>query len=288
MNTPLDDLLGRYNLSSVEDARLALRETAQRIALLGLWRGKFFEHAAFYGGTAFRIIHNSPRFSEDMDFSLLAPVADFSLQRYVGFLETELAAFGFEVKFEPRERYGDSRIDGAFLKMNTRQGLMSLGVPDSVVARNERNRLLKIKVEVDTDPPPGFGTQTSFVSVPQAFAVRSYDLPSMFAGKVHAALARAWQGRVKGRDWFDLVWLVGRGVAVSMQHLRARLVQTGQLRADEVFGPEQARERLRSRIQSLDFTAARQDVEPFIKDTAQLEVWGPELFLDVVGRMQFA
>lgn len=288
MNEPFENLLEGYELTEVEDARNALREVTQRIALLGLWRGKFFEHAAFYGGTALRILHGLPRFSEDMDFSLLITQRDFDLGKYMNYLTAELVAFGFAAHIQLRKRGPRSAAESAFVKVNTRDGLIAIGVPDGTVSRTARERLLKIKFEVDTDPPSGARTVTSYMYTPQAFSVRAYDLPSMFAGKMHAALARAWKTRVKGRDWFDLVWFVGKGVPVSLQHLRARLLQTGTVGASSSFGPDTVRELLRARIASLDFGAARADVVPFIKDASQLELWSPEFFYDLTEQLTFA
>jgi hypothetical protein len=288
MNSPLESLLARYKIVTTEDPLRALRETAQRIALLGLWRGKMFEHAAFYGGTALRLVHGLPRFSEDLDFSLLTPTPEFSLSRYLTHLQRELAAFGFEVTVAQRQRNEESGVEGAFLKMNTRLGFIALGIPDTVVARTHRDSVLKIKFEVDTDPPPGAATRTDYLYAPQPFTIRTYDLPSMFAGKLHAAIARAWGTRVKGRDWFDLIWFVGREIPVNTKHLQARLVQTGHLPSDQQFGAEQARDLLRSRIRSLDFESARSDVSPFVDDKRSLELWGQELFTDVATKILFA
>ena len=288
MKTPIDTLLDGYSLSTPEEAQQALREAVQHIALLGLWRSTFFEHAAFYGGTALRIVHGLPRFSEDMDFSLLAPQPGFSLRRFSKAIDTELSAYGFEPIVEHCARSADATIDSAFVKMNTRQGLLRIGVAESVVSHAHRDGVLKIRYEIDIAPPEGAVTRTDFIYHPQPFSVRSYDLPSMFAGKLHAALARAWQRRVKGRDWFDVIWFVARGTAVNTGHLRARLVQTGHVGADEPFHATRARELLRERIRTLDFTAARRDVQPFIRDSAQLDVWGVDFFMDVAERLVFA
>ena len=70
MNAALQTLIDRYQPVTSQDWENALREIVQELALLGLWRSKFFEHAAFYGGTAVRIFHGLPRFSEDMVRSL--------------------------------------------------------------------------------------------------------------------------------------------------------------------------------------------------------------------------
>ncbi len=289
MKTPLDNLLSRYTLTTTEESLQALREITQEIALLGLWRGKFFEHAAFYGGSALRIVQGLPRYSEDLDFSLLVPNPVFKAQSYFAYVEKELRAFGFDVSILQRPQNKESAIDGAFVKMNTREGFLTLGVPRPLVDRLSREQVLKIKFEIDIDPPGDFRTETKYQYMPQAFSVRLFDLPSQFAGKLHAAIARKWKTRVKGRDWFDLVWFVGKGVAASLPHLKARLVQTGHLARQDFLGASEAREILRGRIQTLDIDAAKRDVGPFLRpqDAAQLDVWSKDFFLDLAGRIQF-
>lgn len=288
MKTPLESLLSRYTLTSIDESWQALREITQEIALLGLWRGKFFEHAAFYGGTALRIAHGLPRFSEDMDFSLLAPNPHFRLQAYFTHLEQELRAFGFEVTIEQKEKSAESPIDSAFVKMNTRSGLLALQIPQSIVGRIAREQLLKIRFEIDTDPPPGAAYETRFLYTPQPYSVRLYDLASLFAGKLHAALARQWKGRVKGRDWFDMIWFVGRQTPASLGHLHARLVQTGHVSAQQLFTEHTAKALLRERVTALDIDAARRDVEPFLRDRGQIALWSREFFLDAVERIVFS
>lgn len=116
----IEQMLERYVVQDGEDRSHALREVMQEIALAGLQRGGFFEKAAFYGGTCLRIFHGLPRFSEDLDFSLLKPEAGFSLSPWFAGLRNEFAAFGFEVDIVERKKAKDSAVVSAFLKKNTR------------------------------------------------------------------------------------------------------------------------------------------------------------------------
>ena len=184
----------------------ALREILQEIALLGLWRSRFFEKAAFYGGTALRILYGLDRYSEDLDFSLLKPTAEFDLSRYCSALEKEIRSFGFEATVTGKTKSAQSTIQSAFLKADTLKHLLVINTTESLIRNIPPGQVLKIKIEVDTDPPPGFDTETRFLLQPISFSVRAFSLPDMFAGKMHAVLCRGWKGRVKGRDWYDLVW----------------------------------------------------------------------------------
>jgi hypothetical protein len=285
----LDNLLSRYRLTTTEDSLRALREITQEIALLGLWRGKFFEHASFYGGSALRLVHGLPRYSEDMDFSLMVPKSSFKISSYLPYIEEELGAFGFDVSIVQSPQNTVSAIDSAFVKMNTRSGFLSLKAPMPLVERLSREQTLKVKFEIDIDPPGDFRTETKFLYAPQAFSVRLFDLQTMFAGKLHAAIARAWKTRVKGRDWFDLVWFAGKNVSASLSHLKARLIQTGHLDRQASLTKKEARELLRKRIESRDIEAAKRDVAPFLtlKDAEQLNIWSRDFFFDLAVRVKF-
>lgn len=103
-------MLEKYDLSSREGSYDALREVLQEIVLLGLYEAGFFEQAAFYGGTALRILHKLPRFSEDLDFSLLETKSDFDLQAFQKPLVSTLNAFGFDVSFEIKGKSNDNTI----------------------------------------------------------------------------------------------------------------------------------------------------------------------------------
>jgi hypothetical protein len=286
MNEAIQALLARHTIRTREDYLHALREILQELALLGLWRSRFFEHAAFYGGTALRVLHGLDRFSEDLDFSLLKTDRSFSLGRHGEALQQELRGFGFSARFEQKPRTAKkSAIESAFLKADTLQQLLVLEAGPDLLTGLPAGQQLTIRLEVDTHPPPGFETETKYVLQPVPFAVRAYCLPDLFAGKMHAVLCRNWRNRVKGRDWYDLVWYVGHHPELHLRHLEARMRQSGHYAADGVLTGEELQRWLAETISRLDVAHARAEVEPFVRDPAALAVWSKEFFLDVVSRI---
>lgn len=285
MHDAVARMLAKYENRSVDDQVRALREIIQEVTLLGLWRARFFEHAAFYGGTALRILHGLDRFSEDLDFSLLAPTADFSLQRFSTALEEEVRAFGFNLRVEAVDKAVDTAVQSAFLKANTRNELMVIETDERLARNIPPGQVLKIKIEVDTDPPPGFATTTRFLLQPIPFAVRCYTLPSLFAGKLHALFFRRWNNRVKGRDWYDLVWYAAHHPQLNLAHLEQRMRQTGHWDGDACLTRIEFDELIQSAIDRLDLDQARQDVAPFVKDQQALALWSREFFRDVASRI---
>jgi predicted nucleotidyltransferase component of viral defense system len=286
MHEAVARMISKYECRSAEDYTHALREIMQEIALLGLWRSKFFEKAAFYGGTALRILYGLDRFSEDLDFSLLSPMNGFDLDRYSTALEKELRAFGFDVRMEKRNKAIAGPVQSAFLKANTLNELLVITTDESIVREVPRGQILKIKLEVDTNPPGGFDTESKFLLQPIPFAVRTYTLPDLFAGKMHAVLCRQWKNRVKGRDWYDLVWYVANKPELHLSHLEQRMRQSGHWSDNHTLDKGVFRKLLSKKIDTLDLDQARSEVEPFVKHPEALAIWSREFFHDVGSRIQ--
>lgn len=285
MHDAIERMLAKYQPQSLDDSIRALREIIQETALLGLWRARFFEHAAFYGGTALRILHGLDRFSEDLDFSLLQPDPQFSLQRFSAALEEEVRAFGFNLRVESVTKSIETAVQSAFLKANTRNELLVIEADDRIARMVPPGQVLKIKIEVDTDPPPGFMTTTRYLLQPIPFAVRCYTLPSLFAGKLHALLFRRWNNRVKGRDWYDLVWYAANHPQLNLNHLEQRMRQTDHWSGDAALQRGDFNELMLAAIHRLDIDQARQDVAPFVRDQQALAIWSHDFFRDLVSRI---
>lgn len=286
MHEAVQSLLARYTCRTRDDHLNALREILQELALLGLWRAKFFEHAAFYGGTALRVLHGLDRFSEDLAFSLLRPTPGFSLAEYGAALKREVGSFGFEVIFDRRVKTRTTAIESAFFKANTAREMIQIGAGEDMLQDVHPGAHLKIKLEVDTDPPGGFATETRYLLQPIPFPVRVFSLPDLFAGKLHAVLCRKWGTRVKGRDWYDLVWYAGRHPEVRLSHLEARMRQSGDWKDTAPLDLDSLHRLLSEAIAKLDINQARTEVSSFVRDHRALEVWSPEFFSNVIARIR--
>ncbi len=286
MNEAVKQMLEEYEIRSLNDCLWVLREIIQQIALLGLWRSKFFERAAFYGGTALRILYKIDRFSEDLDFSLLNLSSYFSLADYKRALEKELSAFGFSVDVENRLKKGTTTIETALLKANLRQLMLSFEFNQNFIRQVPQSQVIKIKLEVDVNPPPGFFTEMRYLLKPIPFAVRTFTLPDLFAGKMHAVLCRQWKSRVKGRDWYDFVWFAAHHPELRLSHLEQRMRQTGHWTGRAELSEKLFRELLQKKIELANIEQIRREVEPFVMNPASLEVWSKDFFLDVAGRIK--
>jgi predicted nucleotidyltransferase component of viral defense system len=287
VNDAIKNMLNAYDLSTVASAADAVREVIQEIALLGLSRSSFFTKAAFYGGTALRIFYGLDRYSEDMDFSLLRPDESFDLSEYETFVVGELAAFGFEVSFEKRGKTLETQIESAFIKADTRKQFLVIENTRALAGRLPKGQAIRVKIEVDTDPPLDFKTETKYHLRPIPFSANVYSMPDLFAGKMHALLCRDWEGRVKGRDWYDFVWYVSRYTPLHLAHLDARMIQSGHRKHEGKLTSELFRELIRNRIEALDVAAAKNDVKRFLPLHADISIWDKVFFLAVAEKIRF-
>jgi hypothetical protein len=257
----------------------------QEVALAGLQRTGFFQRAAFYGGTALRLFYGLDRFSEDLDFSLLEVNPDFSLEPYFKGIATEFEAIGMQVAIKEKKKGKDSNIDSAFLKSETvwKELVLEGIIPQAGV---QTPPAIKIKLEVDREPPLGFDTEQKLVLRPFSFYVTCFTLPDLFAGKMHALLFRNWKQRVKGRDWYDLEWYIRKGVSLHLNHFLLRAQDSGHWTTPTI-SKEQLIQMLKEKIDSVSFDRIKEDIVRFIPDEKVLEIWSPQYFKDLVDKIKF-
>lgn len=280
-------LLNEYKCESINDYENALKEIIQEIALLGLWRSKFYEHALFYGGTALRILYGLPRFSEDLDFSLLKPNANFDISPYLIGIQQELEGFGFDVSIQSKVKVVTSAIESDFIKANTKSNFLKIEIPKSIVKHIQSSQSLKVKLEIDTNPPGAYASEVKDLFRPIPFQVKTMVINDLFAGKLHAVIARGWEQRVKGRDFFDYLWYLRKNVALNLKHLEARLIQSGHFEGELTI--EALKEILFERFGQLNVEQAKKDVSTFLDPVERdsLSLWSQEYFIKSIDRITF-
>ena len=286
MNHVINEMLNKYQAEDLANKKNAVKEIMQEIVLCGLSRAGFFKKAAFYGGTALRIFYGLDRFSEDLDFSLMAPDDSFELSEYFPTLKKEIASYGLNVEIAEKEKTKESAIRSAFLKGNTKEHMLLFYASDSTAHAVAGNETIKIKFEVDTNPPAGATFEHKYRLLPAPYEVALYDMPSLFAGKAHAVICRAWKSRVKGRDLYDYVFYLSRGASLNTEHLKARLVQSDVWKADDAFTVADAKELLCARFDTIDYAQAKEDVSSFIKDKVALDLWSSDFFKQITDNLR--
>lgn len=248
----------------------AVREIMQRVALAGLARGGFFDRAAFYGGTCLHLLFGLDRYSEDLDFSLLEPDRDFDFETFFPAIAEEFKLVGKDVEIKLKHKGRPTSIASAFLKETS--DVFDIGFTTE--------KRLKVKIEVDVDPPLKFTTTEKTINTPRICWVRTFDLPGLFAGKVSAVLFRKWKERIKGRDWYDVLWYLAREVELDLEHLVERAKQCDP-RVD-VSSREALIAALDQKIESVDFENAKLDVLNYVRDQYAVSSWSRKLFHQAV------
>ena len=272
-NEIFNQMLLGYDITTEQQKRNAIFEVNQQVILAGLYNGGFFNEAAFYGGTCLRIFHGLQRFSEDMDFSLLAPKENFDFTQYFQPIIDQFALVGREVEIRKKDKKNFGKVESAFLKDNT----------DVYDITFQTEKSVKIKIEVDTQPPLKFKTEQKLLLLPQSFMTRCFTLPTLFAGKMHALVYRAWKNRVKGRDWYDFEWYVRHNIPLDFTHLSERALQFNQ----EEFDKETFLQKLNERLAAADINQVKADVLPFVRNPKELDIWSNDYFLQLAKMIRF-
>lgn len=276
----IKERLPRYGATNPLEEENAVKEILQEIALYALWRSDFFDVALFQGGTSLRILHGLPRFSEDLDFLLRTPNPDFDWSPYLATLTQVAAEFGVKLEAQPPAKM-DRAIHAALLKTDSIANQLDLSF-----AGQDRRKAIRIKLEIDVNPPLGSGESTSFLDFPLDYEVRHQDLPSNFALKIHALLCR---GFLKGRDWFDFSWYVSRDITPNLVLLRNALIQAGPWAGDHTLAVNITwlKAALSDAIAKIDWKAAGDDVARFLRpaELRSVDLWSERFFMAKVQKL---
>ena len=271
--TIFDEMVAAYNPQNVTQKTNAQHQVMQQIVLAGLQKGGFFEHAAFYGGTCLRIFHGLPRFSEDMDFTLVEKNPAIHLENYFHPIREVFALTGKDVVITKKEKLHFGRVESAFLKEDTTAYDIAF----------QAEKTIKVKIELDTNPPLLFDTEQKLMMQPYSVMIRCLTLPDLFAGKMHALVFRNWKTRIKGRDWYDFEWYIRHNIPLHFAHLQERI--------REFNGQEVTQEEfihlLRDRLANANINQVKEDVLPFVNNPSELDIWSNEYFALLADRLIF-
>lgn len=268
-----DEFVEQYKPKTNDELTSAQREVMQKVALAGLNRGGFFEHAAFYGGTCLRVFHGLRRYSEDMDFSLTEKNDQIHIENYFDAIVDEFKTLGMPVEIVKKEKKNFGRVESAFLKEDT----------EAYDIKFQTRKMMKVKIELDTNPPLRFSTEQKLLIQPYSFSVRCFTLPNLYAGKMHALVYRAWQRRIKGRDWYDFEWYVRKQVPLNFNHLQERIHEF----SGKNVSKEEFMTALREKLSSTDINLVKQDVLAYIGDVHELDFWSNDYFLQLADMIKF-
>jgi len=238
--------------------RNVVREYVQARILGSLQRAGAMLSISFHGGTALRFLYGIPRFSEDLDFALEDRERGFDIRRALGRVRSDLEAEGYDVDFRIKEQ---STVHSGLVKLS--------GLPFELGISPRREEVVRVKIEVDTDPPAGANLETTLVRRYVTLRLFHHDRASLLAGKLHAVLQRSW---TKGRDLFDLLWYLSDpdwpepNLVLLNNALRQR-GWTGKPLTSATW-----RSAVGDRLGELDWSRVQSDVRPFLEPAADIEL----------------
>lgn len=285
MNSVLQNMLDKYEIKNSVDEMNAIKEIVQEIVICGLSRGGFFEKAAFYGGTALRIFYGLNRFSEDLDFALLEPDPDFDITKYFSYVEKEIKAYGLNLSISEKEKNSNSNIVSAFLKGDTKEHILMF-FPNENMQNVTSLKSIKIKFEIDVNPPKGANYELKYKLLPSPHQVKLYDEPSLFAGKIHAILCRKWTFRTKGRDLYDYIFYISKNTKVNIGLVKNKLIESGVITDETNFDIYVLKDMLNTKFKEINYKDAKEDVIAFVEDKESLDLWSADFFIEISKNLE--
>lgn len=257
-------------LKKIDDERmkaLVLREELQLLLLRIIYELGYFGNLAFVGGTALRVLFGLRRFSEDLDFSLVDN-KDYNFGKLASRIQLQLKKYNFQADINLKEQ---KTVQNVMFKFKELLNIFGLA--------KAKEQKLSIRMEVDVNPPEDWNLEISLVSKSQIFSVTHYDLPSLYATKLHSCFFRRF---VKGRDFYDLVWYLGRNIMPNFELLNNAIYQTEQLKTD--INQDNFKDFLGQNLEKIDFLKVRGDIEKFLEDRKEAELLRKDLILSLVKR----
>ena len=286
MNNIIEQMLSSYEIKNTNDEINALKEIIQELVLSGLSRGGFFDEAAFYGGTALRIFYKLDRFSEDLDFALLKPNKNFDISKYFNYIEKELNAYGLNMEISTKQKHNETNISKAFLKDDTLEHILKFFPKEEEHTYDHNLKNIKIKFEIDINPPKGATYEMQYKLLPSPHQIKLYDKSSLLAGKIHAILCRNWKKRTKGRDLYDYVFFLANNINVNLELIKNKLIESKYISEEEPFNLDVLKTLLKNKFKEINYTEAKEDVIPFIKNLQSLDLWSSDFFIKITDQLR--
>lgn len=255
------------NLGSREDKYNFTREFLQELILQIIDTKGYFKNLAFVGGTALRMIYDLPRFSEGLDFSLINKKG-FKFGALLKTIKKELELNGYSVE---ETRGKDKVVLNEFIRF---KGLLfELGLSP------QKGEKLFIRLEIDSTPPEGYKPEVILVNKNFLFKVRCYKPASLFASKLHAVLFRKYE---KGRDYYDLLWFLTRGIPINYELLSNAAAQTEKEKRQ--LDAKITKGLLLAKISKTNFRRMLHDVKPFLEKKEETEYFTKDHFISAIEK----
>ncbi|MCQ2795168.1 MAG: nucleotidyl transferase AbiEii/AbiGii toxin family protein [Bacilli bacterium] len=267
MNQEVVEEVNKLHPKNSDDYGNAIKEILQNIVLIGLSKTDFFKKTCFYGGTCLRIFYNLDRFSEDLDFTLNAVDSEFGFKPFFNEIIATCKYYGFDVEIKEKPKDIEHKnIVTAYLNTNKRDAFINCNAPRLYIDHIRPEEKIKIKLEADVEPPLGYKIKERILSFGGNHTIITADEQSLLAGKIHAILYRNFPNRVKGRDYYDFIFLVNMNVSVNLTYLANKIAKSNDKFNKKTFDIIELKRMLKKRIDSINLNQANDDLDPLISN----------------------
>ena len=270
--------INKHNPQNITETKSAMKETLQKIILEGLGKSDFFNNVVFYGGTSLRIFRDLPRFSEDLDFTLLDKNVGCDFDGCLLFAKRELESFGIDCDIYNKDKNIDTTVDTRYFRFNLKS-LFDISFPEysNQIISTE---LLTVKIELERNSFSGGKVEVKLLTYPSFVQIKTYSMETLFASKLIAVLNRKWKTRIKGRDYYDYLFYIMQETKPNMVFLENGLKQFGFIDRDESYSLNKLKKDLKEKFSNVDFDNAINDVKPFVSnDDKIIQSFNKEIFI---------
>lgn len=285
MNHQILDRLKEKNITTSLDFKNNIREIIQEITLYALSTTDFFDRCAFCGGTALRIFYGLSRASEDLDFVLKNRNDNFKIDKYLDAIKDIFN--DFKIDISTLVKNDRNIVKSAFIKSNTYMLFLDFNLDNEKSLNFDKKESIKIKLEIDTNPPEGALYENKYMSFPYAGRISLLNPSSLFSGKLHAIICRDYDNNVKGRDYYDFIFYINHNIKPNYTLLKNALIQTNKINDNDVVDNKSLKQYLIRKYELIDFEKAKEDVSRFIANKNEISQWSKEFFIDITNRYNF-
>jgi hypothetical protein len=222
---------------------------------------------------------------QEINFSLNSKDELFSFTPFIEKIKEVALSYDLNLENSQKDKKIKTNIESAFAKINTYQTFLSINLNKTILGLIHKDEVIKVKFKIVCNPALGFNTESKWLDIPEFAPVTVLDLPSLFAGKIHAVLCRKYKNNVKGRDYYDFLFYIQRNVKPNLEYLKNKLIDSGKITPNTNFNIYYLKEMLKERIENVNFIDVKNDASKFLLKKEDLSFYSKDLFFQMIDKL---
>lgn len=248
-----------YKDTNIDVRRVVAKDVLISYVLSFVYNHKKYANLVFYGGTCAKVVYGLDRFSEDIDLdnSMMVEVSRFG-DELADYCKNKMQIVGADVY----EQSGEGGI---------RRFVLRVPIMNEIGLSPRSSEKLHVKVEMSNLTKHATVQKTPLVRHGQAMVIQHFDLPSLMAGKMVACIEREWRkGKpvgtdIKGRDFYDLIWYMNKGVSPNLEVLKHG--------GEQSYTLDSAWKALEKKVSKIKTDELKFDLKSFVPNGVYLDNW---------------